>query len=61
MRKFVLSLLAIGLVGAVGCGRKPSTGIVVDHALAPLIAPDTKALAGIDLQKLKSTAVLRET
>ena len=53
MRYFLGVLFLI----VVGCNRPGATGISVDSALKPLIPPDTKVLAGIELGKIKGTAV----
>jgi hypothetical protein len=48
----------LGLVG--GCARKPATGVFVDPAFGPLIAPDTKLLAGIRLDKIRETPLYKK-
>lgn len=56
MRYFPLLCFLTGVVGLASCGRKAAeTGISVDRAFRPLIPADAKALAGVDLDKLKST------
>lgn len=54
MRSFVRALLFTGLLFTIGCSRQTETGISVDRALKPLVPPDTKVLAGLDIEKLKS-------
>ncbi len=54
MRYFLPALSVTVLLVAIGCGRQTETGISVDRALKPLVPPDTKVLAGVELDKLKS-------
>lgn len=54
MRVFASALLLTALLVFASCGRQSETGISVDRALKPLVPPDTKVLAGIDLDKLKA-------
>jgi hypothetical protein len=52
----VILLLADLLVG-VSCKRQPAaTGISVDPAFRSLVPPDTRVLAGIEMEKLKTAA-----
>jgi hypothetical protein len=44
------------LLFTLACGRQPAKGISVDPAFRTLIAPDTKLLAGVDWDSLKTTA-----
>ena len=37
------------------CGKHLSTGVTIDSALRKFVSPDTTTLAGIDLDKLKTT------
>jgi len=48
----------LGILG--GCARKPAMGIFVDPAFGPLIAPDTKLLAGVRLDKVRETPVYKK-
>lgn len=52
--RYLLPVLFTGLLVATGCARQAATGISVDRALKPLVPPDTKVLAGVDIDKLKS-------
>jgi hypothetical protein len=52
---FAVFLLAIGM----GCTKRTVTGVSVDAAFRPLIPPDTKALAGIQIDRLKTTPLYR--
>ena len=52
--RWVLGALVI-LVTFASCGKRLSTGIQVDSALRRFIAPDTLALAGMDLDKIRTT------
>lgn len=56
MRPIVISCVALMILFAVGCGQKPASGITVDPAFRTLIAPDTKLLAGVDIDSLKNSA-----
>jgi hypothetical protein len=44
-----------GCLCVVNCSRQASSGIVVNNAFKPLIRPETSVLAGISLDKLKTT------
>ncbi len=57
MRYFFPLFLLAGVIFGTGCNRRSSTGISVDSVFRPLIPPDTKALAGVDLEKIKRTAL----
>lgn len=48
----------LGLLG--GCIRMPAMGVFVDPAFGPLIAPDTKLLAGIRLDKIRETPLYKK-
>jgi hypothetical protein len=51
----VFSLLASALA-VTSCMRQQIPGVVVDPAFKTLIAPDTKLLAGVDIDALKKTS-----
>lgn len=55
MRSSGMLVLLAAVATVTGCGRKAASGITVDRAFRPLIAPDTQALAGVELEKLEST------
>ena len=44
--------------GIVGCRRAPAPTVFLDPALAVLIPPDTKLLAGVRMQKLRADATV---
>jgi hypothetical protein len=48
----------LGLLG--GCTRKAAMGVFVDPAFGPLIAPDTKLLASVRLDKVRETPVYKK-
>lgn len=52
--RYLLTVLLIAALAA--CSRPGATGVSVPSAFRPLIPPDTKALAGVDLDKLKASA-----
>lgn len=54
MHKLAPLFLACWLL-AIGCGTHESTGISVDRSVRPMIPPDTRALAGIDIAAIKNT------
>jgi hypothetical protein len=54
MRHFLLVILAI-LALTAGCRNPAATGVSVNPAFRSLIAPDTKALASVNLDKLKAS------
>lgn len=54
MRCFLTVFLA-SLILAVGCGKRTTSGISVPSAFPPLIQADTKALAAVDVDKLKAS------
>lgn len=56
---FLLAGLLAGSVVEVSCTRQALTGISVDPVFRPLIPPDTRVLAGVDVDKLKSAAFYR--
>jgi hypothetical protein len=49
----VVTLIAVALLG--GCARPGATGVSVDSAFRRLIPPDTKALAAVNLDGLKTS------
>lgn len=55
MRYFSFSLVLAGIIAATGCTKHPATGVSVQSAFRPLIPPDTKVLAGLDVDKIKAT------
>ncbi len=57
MRYFLPTFVLAGLILGTGCNRPGATGISVASVFRPLIPPDTKALAGVELEKIKSTAL----
>ena len=59
MRFLLIFALLSASVAAVSCGRQASSGVSIDSAFKPLIPADAKALAGIDLDKLKGTPLYR--
>ena len=54
MRYFAIVLLAI-LAGTAGCSKRTSAGVSVPFAFRPLISPETKALASVDVDQLKAS------
>jgi hypothetical protein len=42
------------------CGRKPSTGVFVEPKLRRLVAPDTKFIVGIRLDKIRETPLYKK-
>ncbi len=55
MRYFSVSLALAGIIAATGCTKHPINGVAVQSAFRPLIPPDTKVLAGLDIDKIKTT------
>ena len=43
------------MLSFLSCGRKPGSGVQVDETLAQYVPPDTKALAGIDFEEIRTT------
>ena len=57
MRYVVVILLLVDLLVGVSCKRQPAaTGISIDPEFRSLVPPDTRVLAGIDMEKLKTAA-----
>ena len=59
MRLACASFFLVAIAAATSCARHPATGVTVDPVFRTLIAPDTKALAGAALDKLKTTPLYR--
>ncbi len=55
MRNYLFLFVLCGWFVPTGCSNSQITGISVDRAFRPLISPETKALAGFDLDRLKTT------
>lgn len=55
MRYSFLPFLLAVLLAATGCGKRTATGVSVNSAFRPLIRPDTKALASVEVDKLKAS------
>lgn len=59
-RTSLLAFASIALIVLSGCSRHTATGVFVDPAFGPLIAPDTKLMAGIRLDKLRETSLYKK-
>lgn len=55
MRAFFLCAIFACLLLSAGCGRQSISGVTVDPAFRTLTAPDTKLLAGINWDALRSS------
>lgn len=53
--RYLLIVLFAALIVAAGCSKRTSTGVSVNSAFRPLIPPDTKALAAVDVDKFKAS------
>jgi len=54
-----LAFALAGLIGELGCGKRPAGGISVDPAFRRVLPPDTRVLAGVDIEKLKKAPFYR--
>ncbi len=59
MRYLAGVFLLGGLLAGVSCGKRAVTGVSIDSAFRPLISPDISVLAGLQVDKVKSTALYK--
>ncbi|MGA8025894.1 MAG: hypothetical protein WB992_02030 [Bryobacteraceae bacterium] len=59
MRYLVPIFLSVTALATLSCGKKTGAGVAVDAAFARLVPPDTKVLAAIRVDDLKSTALYK--
>lgn len=60
MRYNLAIVAAAGWLIALGCGKTSTLGVSVNAAFRPLIPADTKALAGLEIDKLKISDFYRK-
>ncbi len=56
---FLLAGLLAALLGGIGCGRQTAAGVSVNPAFRALIPANTRVLAGVDVDRLKTATLYR--
>ena len=57
--RYLLAVLLIAAAALSACHKPGTTGVSVNSAFRPLIPPDTKALAALDVDKLKTSGLFQ--